>query len=232
MTRHDETVLRQYVLGTATPEQAAAIEDEYFERGESLERVAAVEDDLIDDYLSNALSAPERAAFEGHYLSTPVHRTRVAVARSLRTAAAQHASRSGEGRSRTWSDLFSLFTGWSPVGQAVLVAATVILAVALAWVLRSRQPAPGIIATREPQPVSPAVGAPPPAATRPEAPQPAQQPPAKIVVFTLSAIAVRSAGGAPPLKIPSGTDLVALRLEGDAQDRSMSGRALVRTVEG
>jgi hypothetical protein len=233
MTRHDDTLLRQYVLGTATPEQAASIEDDYFERSEALERIAAIEDDVIDDYLSGHLAAAERDAFEHHYLSTPRHRTRVAVARSLRdAAAAAQAVHARETRGRAWSErLFEILGGWSWIGQTAMAAAALFLAVGATMYVRSRM-TPEATTSRVEQPAPPPTVAPPPPAQTPAA-QPPENPPAPTVVaFTLSPIAVRSAGGAAPLRIPAGTDVVALRLEGEAQDRNMSGRALVRTVEG
>src|SRR6476660_898995 len=62
--------LRRYVLGTLTEPECDAIEREYFAQEDALDRVTAAEDDLIE-----------------HYLSTPCHRRRVAVARAIRTAA-------------------------------------------------------------------------------------------------------------------------------------------------
>ena len=76
---HDSTQLRRYVLGALTEDERAAIEHEYFERADVLDRVCGAEDDLIDDYLSNRLAAEEHERFERHYLATPRHRTRVAV---------------------------------------------------------------------------------------------------------------------------------------------------------
>src|SRR5580765_5089863 len=87
--------LRRYVLGTLTEPECDAIEREYFAQEDALDRVTAAEDDLIDDYLSSGLSREEREQFERHYLSTPCHRRRVAVARAIGTAAS---ARSPEGR--------------------------------------------------------------------------------------------------------------------------------------
>jgi anti-sigma factor RsiW len=39
------------------------------------------EDELIDDYLDDRLTADERARFERHYLATPDHQARLAIAR-------------------------------------------------------------------------------------------------------------------------------------------------------
>src|SRR5688572_7711045 len=102
MTHHDQDGrLRRYLLGSTSDDEAAAIEQEYCDRVDVLDRVRATEDVLIEDYLANRLEAGERERFERHYLAAPHHRTRVAVARALAAAAAVHGARSETGR-RGW----------------------------------------------------------------------------------------------------------------------------------
>ena len=86
--------LRRYILGETSEADSDAIEREYMAREESLSAVAEAEDDLIEDYLAGRCTPDERARFESHYLASPLHAHRVAVARAL------HARRS-RGRSRS-----------------------------------------------------------------------------------------------------------------------------------
>ena len=65
---------RRYLLGEASEEECASLEQEYFERQEALERIEAAEDDLIEDYLAGQLTAADRDRFERGYLSSPQHR--------------------------------------------------------------------------------------------------------------------------------------------------------------
>jgi hypothetical protein len=84
----EEAVVRKYLLGESTEDEAAALEREYFASEKALDEVGATEWDLIDDYLASRLPRESRSCFEGHYLSTPAHRTRLATARALRAEAA------------------------------------------------------------------------------------------------------------------------------------------------
>ena len=83
----DEAVIRQYLLGETSDEEALALERAYFAKEEALDEVGAVEADLLEDYLGGRLPGTSRARFETHYLRTPEHRRRLAMARALRAAA-------------------------------------------------------------------------------------------------------------------------------------------------
>ena len=90
------------MLGTLTEPECDAIEREYFAQEDALDRVTAAEDDLIDDYLSSGLSVEEREQFERHYLSTPCHRRRVAVARAIRASASARSPEDGRRSTAGW----------------------------------------------------------------------------------------------------------------------------------
>jgi anti-sigma factor RsiW len=83
--------IRAYLLGTLDEGQAQALETAYFADSALSDDVRAVEETLIDDYLSDTLPARDRAAFERHYLATPGHQQRVATARVLRARVAERA---------------------------------------------------------------------------------------------------------------------------------------------
>ena len=83
MTALDEARIRRYLLGRMPEEEAASLEGEYFARGEAIEQVWGVENDLVDAYVAGELGAEERSAFEAHYLASPLHRDRVESRASL-----------------------------------------------------------------------------------------------------------------------------------------------------
>src|SRR5688572_14832611 len=87
MPRTDETI-RAYLLGLLPEGDAEEVEDAYFRDPEALDRVRAVEDDLLDDYAAGRLGPPEKTAFEGRYLASEPLRRRVVSARALRMATA------------------------------------------------------------------------------------------------------------------------------------------------
>jgi hypothetical protein len=239
MTRYDDTTLRRYVLGAATEDESLAIEHEYFDRADVLDRVSAVEEDLIDDYLSARLAAADRDRFERHYMATPRHRTRVAVARALRSAAPQASTARRRLSWPSWTATFGAMRTWTPIGQAALAAALLLLVAGAAWRFgpASRVTPVAPVAGTMPAPVSTARTSDPPAAPQgaePPATGATSAPPVAptVVALSLSPISVRAAGDTATLTIPAGTDIVALRLEGDAPDRSLKARAVVRTVGG
>jgi len=234
MTRYDDSTMRRYVLGAATEDESAAIEQEYFDRLDVLDRVSAVEEDLIDEYLSARLAPADRVRFERHYLATPRHRTRVAVVRSLRSAAPEAPVERRRFSWRAWTASFDVMRSWTPIGQVAMAAAVLLLVAAGTW--RLGRPAavvpvagttPAPIAARQAEPPATPRGGPPPATA--DVPVTARP---TVVALTLSPIAVRAAGDTATLTIPAGTDVVALHLEGDAPARNVKARAVVRTVAG
>jgi hypothetical protein len=210
----DVSQLRRYVLGGSTAEEAAAIEREYFEDGDALDCVRAAENDLIDEYVSGELAADERDEFERHYLTTPCHRRRVAVARALR--AAQPAMSSQRRR-------FAIRSR----PAASLAAALVVLIVSSLWFLRPGSE-PETVGVQRPRPPAAPAPEPPPADSAP-----APRPTPLGVVLSIAPILVRGVDQPANLVIPAGTDIVTLRLQGQPIERQVRrGRAIVRTVVG
>jgi hypothetical protein len=197
---------REYLLGTLAEEERDALENEYFAAEAGLDRVAAAEDELIEDYLDGRLSDEERTSFEDEYLASAAHRVRVEAIRRL-TERAKAAGASPATRERT---------GWF-----ALAAAAVLVVAAGFWVLNQR--------VAPPSPAPTAAGRP---ASQPSAPAPSEvgQPAAAPVIFAieLTPLAIRGAGDTPRFTIPAGTDLVELAL--DAPEGSRSGSALSVTV--
>ena len=81
--------LRLYLLGLMPEAQVEAMEQAYFARPETWERLRAAEDDLLDDYAADRLGEEEKRAFEARYLASAPLRQRVMVARALRRALAE-----------------------------------------------------------------------------------------------------------------------------------------------
>ena len=79
----DQKALRRYLLQQSTEDERDAIEQEYFGDEAALDRAAAEEDALIEDYLTQRLSADDRVQFERVYGSSAERRVRVQLARAL-----------------------------------------------------------------------------------------------------------------------------------------------------
>lgn len=211
-TNPDRMSARKYLLGLASDEEIAAVEQAYFGRGDALDTIETAEEELIEDYLEDRLGEDERGRFERHYLATSGHRVRVDTIRRLKTAARPAAapiplipraqpiprpsSRAGIPRTLAWA-----------AGLVMAIGGGV-------WVVERTR------STREP--ATPPIGAttPPPIVPR-------------VFAMALSPAAVRSVGDTATLVIPAGTDVIDLRLEGEPGDRPLArGRVAIRKVSG
>lgn len=233
MATHDTDRARRYLLGLLPEQEQVALEEQYLADQDAADRVAAAEDDLIEDYLADRLAGVERERFEQGYLSAPHHRIRVETVRRLQARARAEAltaasalpreasparttvvERSKADRSPLW------LTMWMP---QLALAASLVLVAGIAWLLVPSRPTSEDIAstgTRRAQPPD-----------TPSAPTPRPAP--TLLALALSPVAVRSAEDSPSVVIPAGTDQLSIRLEGDGGGRRLTPtRAAIRTVAG
>jgi hypothetical protein len=201
------SMARRYLLGQADEEECSGIEREYFAGESAVERIAAVEEDLIEDYLAGRLPADERSQFERHYLASPQHRARVETIRRLSALAGDDRSGDsvrGTSRVRTRSLAY------------LALAAALLVAVGMLWRAVPHQgPTPPIASTPVPAP----------------APRAAET--GQVFAVSLSPIAVRSASDGQNVVIPTGTSTVALQLEGGTDPaKATNARAVIQTVAG
>lgn len=215
---------RSYLLGEATEEECATLEREYFHSDDAGDRIAAAEDDLIEDYLSNRLDPAGRVRFERAYLAVPHRRRRVETMRQLMAAASRPAAR------QTASTELALPMGFRL--QWLALAATLVLVAGGAfWVFApSRDQRVSVAGNQPPTELKPLEPAPAPSAGQPTIPSP---PAPRIFATSISPVTVRSAAERPSVMIPAGTDVLALNLEGGADGRTrVRGRATIRSVSG
>lgn len=76
-------VIRQYLLGLAPEEELTAVDERLVTDPEFYDELLIVESELIDQYLSNELSAAERASFESHFLISRERQQQLSFARSF-----------------------------------------------------------------------------------------------------------------------------------------------------
>lgn len=214
---------RRYLLGQVTDAECETIEREYLEREDAFDRIAAAEDDLIEDYLSDQLTPLDRTTFERHYLSTPAHRVRVETVRRLMVQASRSAPMPGHGADDSTS------MRWAPSWQWLALAASVILVSALVLSIVSPsgadrvQRADTLAPTAEPVRQLPASSA--------ESPRPAPKPP-RVLALAIAPVAVRSASDALSVTVPRGTDIVAIALQAEADGRALVPRRIAITTVG
>ena len=207
----DAAQARRYLLAQATEEERSALELEYFHSEQAVDRIAAAEDDLIDDYLSDRLDPVERGLFERDYLAAPNHRRRVETIRQLLAST----SRSESAPAMDWSRQ-----------RLALAAALVLFAAGSLWVFTTSRGERGVVVEKS----SPTVSTPPSFPVQPPTSAPAAP---RVLAVSISPVTVRSAAGAPAVIVPAGTDIVALSLEGEPDGRNgAGGRGSIRTVSG
>lgn len=136
---HKETALR-YFLGKLTPEEESDYEALYFTDAAVLEQLQIVQDELIEDYLGDDLSATDRELFDTKFLASPTHRKKLAVTKALRQAASTAATE-GETAAATPAHLSSVsrieppFKDLRRNPRRWLAAAAVLLIVVLGFLL-------------------------------------------------------------------------------------------------
>lgn len=80
--------LISYLLGELTGEQREGLEERFCHDADLFERMLALRDDLIDDYLRGQLPSQQLRQFERYFLATPQQRERIENARALMRAIA------------------------------------------------------------------------------------------------------------------------------------------------
>ena len=249
--------MRCYLLGDLPEPEATSLEQEFFADDEKFEQMWEIENSLVDGYVRGRLSTEDRERFERNYLASPVHRQRVAVARSLtkqadlsRTAAALEPEASFQAR------LLAML-GLSPANwRFALTAATLLLAAVSLWLFLDRARLHDELAQfkaeNETQQSREQAMADQIAAARSEsekleseierlraerdalaqrAAQPDQTPRLRIFSFLLSPMLIRSGGDPQTLTIPPGTDVLRLQMRADRDD-ARRFQVSVSTVEG
>lgn len=83
MTASHQERARRYLLGKMSDAELAEFESLCFADNEIFEEMSGLENDLIDSYVRDELSAGERQEFEEGYLTSPARRANVEFARAL-----------------------------------------------------------------------------------------------------------------------------------------------------
>lgn len=79
----EENLIRQYLLGEATEHEQEQVAERLFYEDDYAEHLLLLEDELIDEYVREALSPAERSHFEQHFLVTTKRQQKLALAQAL-----------------------------------------------------------------------------------------------------------------------------------------------------
>ncbi len=83
---HNKQLMIQYLLGELPEAAQTQLEEKFFTDNQTFEQLQIVEEQLIDDYLNNVLTQPERQKFEASYLNSERRRKKLRFARDLKTS--------------------------------------------------------------------------------------------------------------------------------------------------
>jgi hypothetical protein len=88
--RQLDATLRQYVLGELDEERRLELEERLILEPDLFEQLGPTEDELVEDYLENVLTAKQRVAFEQHFLRNEDRRWQLGFVKLMK----EHASTS------------------------------------------------------------------------------------------------------------------------------------------
>ena len=136
---NNENFIARYLLGELPEEQQIEIEDRAFADKEYLANITAVENDLIDDYVRQEMSASDRSRFEERFLVSAERLKRVEFAKALAQVQSEvtvpQRNVVSPAASWSWRDSFYAFiNGLNPAARFAVVAAMILLVVGAAWI--------------------------------------------------------------------------------------------------
>jgi hypothetical protein len=137
-----ENLIRRCLLGElAEADQAALGQELLIDRGK-FDQVWAVENELVDSYVRGEMSRAARKRFEGHYLASPLHRERVAIAESFLTDSDQMVRETVEVREKEpvvpWRSRFPLRSPRPVFGVVLVMSLSLTFSMVRSYVERVR----------------------------------------------------------------------------------------------
>lgn len=216
----DDELLRSYLLGELTEDEADALERRLLAEDDLFELSEAVEADLLADYAQGGLAPAERKRVQRRLASSRQGWERLALARSL--------SRLAGGDPKTEVLPFSQRAAAPrrPVLRWAALAAGLFVAAGLGWLTMER---PHAYRKTQERP-APVIAAVPRAREMPKPPAPAGTPAPEPVkaVFQLALTSLRGSESAEKLRIPAGTGTVELQISVEGMEDLASFHLTVR----
>jgi hypothetical protein len=132
-----DQLITKYFFGELSDDERRELEERYFTDSEFLERMQAIEAELIEDYVGGALPKEAAAKFEAHMLLSPHQQQKLAFTESVFRVATKQTNAirpTAKTRRKTWS-LPLTFRRYIFTPTAAAVAALVITTSFAAWVV-------------------------------------------------------------------------------------------------
>ena len=213
-----DALLREFLLGKLADEERERIEGLFLTDSPTRERVLALEQDLIDDYLEDSLSQGDKERFLARYAQTDEQRRKLRITGAIKDWAVREA-RAPHPAAPTVS-VWSRFWTWLRLKPrfVVPIAVTIAIAIVLAIVwLNSRTEQRKHLAIEQ-------------ELAQLNSPASLREVPPEMTSFDLRPVSVRSVGAQAELKIPAGIRLIELQLPWIQNERYSMYQAVVRRV--
>ena len=132
-----DALLREFLLGTVADEEQERIENLFLTDPDMKERVFAIEQELVDDYLENSLTPEDKERFVSRYARTDEQRRTLRISKSIRdwavteAKAPQPAASSGSILSRLAAHLRLNPRFIVPIAVTTVVVFVVVVAILL-----------------------------------------------------------------------------------------------------
>jgi len=129
-----EETIRKYLLGTLSQADQERLEERLMTEDDVFSQVLIHEDELIDEYLSEDLSAQEKEAFERHFLAAPERRQKLGFARALtKYVDAPERTKAQVTQPSFYKAFIALFRVQNPIVQYAFAAVALVLTVGISW---------------------------------------------------------------------------------------------------
>ncbi|HTG92367.1 MAG TPA: hypothetical protein VL866_07270 [Pyrinomonadaceae bacterium] len=245
---YNRQLLKDYLFSALSAEETERLDELSFTDDRFVQELRAVEDDLVDAYASGELEGKLRVQFETRYLSSPLRREKVALARALHDCGreTQKLVRQQPNQLSAWRTFFSPSLS-SRAWQWTFASALLILIGLSAWlVFQNRKvmqvPQHGEIAqrdagskglagttpTQEPQPTSTQPTA---EAISGETKKPETRVPVEVASIVL-APQIRGGTEVPTVSVKSATSYVAVELDLEPNEYSVYRVELLQHTTG
>lgn len=138
-----QEALKQWLLGLLPQQEGQSLEERLITDTALYEELHIVEDELIDQYLGNALTATEREAFESYFMNSTERQEQFRIANALRVYIDDSKPDVAEWpAAKTTPNRF-----WTPfrntIANVSLAAAALLVVVFASWALLLRSPSAG-----------------------------------------------------------------------------------------
>ena len=136
-----DALIRRFLLGDVDEEERERIERRFISDHEVYDKIVVLEDELIEDYLEDSLTASDREKFYAQYGHTPEERRRLRIVKAIKDHAVAEAMSSQRARSAKskWPNFFAALRLRNPGFLIPVVAVLIIAFVAgLVWLMDIR----------------------------------------------------------------------------------------------